>query len=141
MNIYDNRHLHMHVISSDLCSPSLKNKRHYNSFHPKLGFFIHLDDVLSWFEDLPEFPNSSSSQIRRVSATNSLSLLSVSDDWETSRQVPSLLPDRYEPLLKKDLVCWKCGEGARNIPVLKSHLEKEWKEGKREGVKQNAKDK
>jgi hypothetical protein len=43
-------HLHMHIISSDLCSPSLKNKKHYNSFHPKLGFFLHLDDVLEWFD-------------------------------------------------------------------------------------------
>ncbi|CAG7846436.1 SubName: Full=Uncharacterized protein {ECO:0000313/EMBL:CCA66944.1} [Serendipita indica DSM 11827] len=43
-------HLHMHIISSDLCSPSLKNKKHYNSFHPDLGFFIHLNDVLSWLD-------------------------------------------------------------------------------------------
>ena len=44
------RHLHLHVISSDLCSPSLKHKKHYNSFHPTLGFFLHIDEVLSWFE-------------------------------------------------------------------------------------------
>jgi hypothetical protein len=44
------RHLHLHVISSDLCSPSLKQKKHYNSFHPTLGFFLHIDEVLSWFE-------------------------------------------------------------------------------------------
>ena len=43
-------HLHLHVISSDLCSPTLKHKKHYNSFHPRLGFFLHMDDVLSWFE-------------------------------------------------------------------------------------------
>ncbi|KAJ3505558.1 hypothetical protein NLJ89_g7351 [Agrocybe chaxingu] len=42
-------HLHLHVISADLCSERMKNKKHYNSFHPKLGFFLHLDDVLSWF--------------------------------------------------------------------------------------------
>lgn len=44
------RHLHLHVISADLCSPAMKVKKHYNSFHPKLGFFIPLDDVLSWFD-------------------------------------------------------------------------------------------
>lgn len=43
-------HVHLHVLSSDLCSPSLKKKQHYNSFRPDLGFFLHLADVLSWFE-------------------------------------------------------------------------------------------
>ena len=28
----------------------VKTKKHMNSFHPKLGFFIHLDDVISWLE-------------------------------------------------------------------------------------------
>ena len=27
----------------------MKSKKHLNSFHPKLGFFLHLDEVLSWF--------------------------------------------------------------------------------------------
>lgn len=44
-------HIHLHVISEDLCAPGLKTKKHYNSFHPKLGFFLHIDDVLSWFDD------------------------------------------------------------------------------------------
>lgn len=44
------RHLHLHIISSDLCGDGLKKPRHYNSFHPKLGYFLHLDDVLEWFE-------------------------------------------------------------------------------------------
>jgi hypothetical protein len=62
------RQVHLHVISSDLISPKLKNKkyarflrfedfsltassgRHYNSFHPKLGFFLHLEDVLEQVE-------------------------------------------------------------------------------------------
>ncbi|KAJ3810646.1 HIT-like domain-containing protein [Lentinula aff. lateritia] len=48
-------HLHLHVISSDLCSERLKNKKHYNSFHPKLGFFLHIDDVLSWFDSEPSY--------------------------------------------------------------------------------------
>ena len=46
-------HVHLHIISSDLMSDCLKNKKHYNSFHPSHGFFLHLDDVLSWFE-LPD---------------------------------------------------------------------------------------
>jgi len=28
----------------------MKTKKHYNSFHPKHGFFLHVDQVLSWFE-------------------------------------------------------------------------------------------
>jgi len=43
--------LHLHVISSDLCSQGLRQKKHYNSFHPKLGFFLHIDEVLSWFDE------------------------------------------------------------------------------------------
>ncbi len=38
--------LHLHVISSDLMSPSLKTKKHYQSFHPTHGFFIPLTDVI-----------------------------------------------------------------------------------------------
>ena len=28
----------------------IKSKKHLNSFHPKHGFFLHIDEVLSWFE-------------------------------------------------------------------------------------------
>ena len=28
----------------------MKVKKHYNSFHPTLGFFLHLHDVMSWFD-------------------------------------------------------------------------------------------
>ncbi|ORY89390.1 hypothetical protein BCR35DRAFT_317308 [Leucosporidium creatinivorum] len=44
------RHVHMHVISSDMISDRLKNKKHYNSFHPTLGLFLHYDDVLEQCE-------------------------------------------------------------------------------------------
>ncbi|KAG8807915.1 hypothetical protein FRC17_004206 [Serendipita sp. 399] len=91
-------HLHMHIISSDLVSPSLKNKKHYNSFHPKLGFFLHLDDVLEWF-----------------------------DGDESYYQSMSRLPSsKYEPLLKEDLKCWRCYASQKNIPTLKDHLQFEW---------------
>lgn len=33
----------------------MKVKKHYNSFHPKLGFFQHLDEVLSWFDAEPGY--------------------------------------------------------------------------------------
>ncbi|KAG6376373.1 hypothetical protein JVT61DRAFT_2358 [Boletus reticuloceps] len=49
------RHLHLHILSNDLCSERMKHKKHYNSFHPKLGFFLHLHDVLSWFDEEPSY--------------------------------------------------------------------------------------
>ena len=45
------RHLHLHVISADLTAPALKTKRHYNSFSPRVGFFVPLEEVRAWFGD------------------------------------------------------------------------------------------
>ncbi|EIW85063.1 HIT-like protein [Coniophora puteana RWD-64-598 SS2] len=101
-------HIHLHVISSDLCSPKLKNKKHYNSFHPKLGFFLHLEEVLSWFEEEPKY-------------------------FATKKR---LKPSEYEPLLKESLVCWRCDRILPNMPTLKNHLQEEWdKEAKRAAEK------
>ncbi|GAA5869743.1 hypothetical protein JCM3774_003838 [Rhodotorula dairenensis] len=44
------RHVHLHVISTDFLSPKLKNKKHWNSFHPTLGYFLHLSDVIAAVE-------------------------------------------------------------------------------------------
>jgi aprataxin len=38
--------VHVHVISDDLVSDRLKNKKHYQSFHPTQGFWLDLDHVL-----------------------------------------------------------------------------------------------
>ena len=38
-------HLHLHVVSMDLVSDRLKHKKHFISFHPKLGFALQLDAV------------------------------------------------------------------------------------------------
>lgn len=43
------RHTHLHIISADFRGEYMRSKKHLNSFHPTLGFFIHLDEVLSWF--------------------------------------------------------------------------------------------
>ncbi|KAG1768385.1 HIT-like domain-containing protein [Suillus occidentalis] len=91
-------HLHLHVLSADLCAPRMKLKKHYNSFHPKLGFFIHLSDVLSWFD-------ADSSYYKTIS---------------------QLKKGEYEPLLKEDLSCWKCDHNFSNMPKLKSHLQEEF---------------
>lgn len=49
------RHMHLHVISADLTAPAMKKKKHYNSFHPKLGFFLHLEDIVSLFDAEPSY--------------------------------------------------------------------------------------
>ncbi|KAF7305119.1 HIT domain-containing protein [Mycena kentingensis (nom. inval.)] len=92
-------HLHLHVISDDFISDRLKVKKHYNSFHPTLGFFLPISDVLSWFD-------------------------TDSDSYFSS--MTSLDPKSYDPLLKEDLICWRCDTRCKNMPALKSHLQEEW---------------
>ncbi|KAF9532911.1 hypothetical protein CPB83DRAFT_806534 [Crepidotus variabilis] len=92
-------HLHLHVLSADLCSEKLKVKKHYNSFHPKLGFFLHLDEVLSWLDAAPSFFDA---------------------------KVKDLKPSNYEPVLKEALVCFHCNREIKNVPTLKDHLQEEW---------------
>nr|GAT58734.1 predicted protein [Mycena chlorophos] len=91
-------HLHLHVISNDFISDRLKVKKHYNSFHPSLGFFLPITDVLEWFDAEPSC-------------------------YATMAQ---LKPKQYEPILKEDLVCWRCDKTMKNMPTLKAHLQEEW---------------
>ncbi|PWN53460.1 hypothetical protein IE53DRAFT_384027 [Violaceomyces palustris] len=41
-------HVHLHIISNDLVSEKLKNKKHYNSFRPDLGFWLPFEEVESY---------------------------------------------------------------------------------------------
>ena len=50
---YPFSHLHLHVISSDF--RFLDKGKQYNKYHPKLGFFLHINEVLSWFKDDTSF--------------------------------------------------------------------------------------
>ncbi|KAG9042628.1 hypothetical protein FS837_010612 [Tulasnella sp. UAMH 9824] len=88
-------HVHLHVISSDYVSPSLKTKKHWNSFSPKLGFFLELKDVLEWFQ-LPD---------------------------DAFKKRASLPESRYESLLKSDMQCWRCDTDLKTVPKLKEHLQ------------------
>ncbi|KLO13511.1 HIT-like protein [Schizopora paradoxa] len=49
-------HIHLHVISNDFHADGLKTRKHINSFtpNPEVGYFLKLDDVLEWFEAVPE---------------------------------------------------------------------------------------
>jgi hypothetical protein len=40
--------------------------------------------------------------------------------------VARLAPKKYELRLKDALVCFRCGETARNMPALKNHLQQEF---------------
>ncbi|KAG0696498.1 HIT-like domain-containing protein [Suillus ampliporus] len=92
-------HLHLHVLSADLYSPKMKLKKHYNSFHPGLGFFLHLKDVLSWFDAEPWY----------------------------YRRMAKLDRSQYELLLKdNDLCCWRCDRALGSMPKLKAHLKDEF---------------
>lgn len=47
-----------------------------------------------------------------------------------------LKKSQYEPLLKDELLCWRCGHIFKNIPTLKAHLQEEWdKDAKTEKAK------
>jgi aprataxin len=123
------RHIHLHVISSDLCSPSLKHKKHYNSFHPKLGFFLHVNEVLSWFDAKPSFFDS----VRNFVFTpppSSIHLRLGTDrfirELSTFQMAATLKDSKYEALLKENLVCWRCHSEFKNFPQLKAHLQGEW---------------
>lgn len=102
-------HLHMHIIASDLFSGTMKNKKHYNSFHPTRGFFLHLEDVLSWFTSTPSY-------------------------FDSMKKLPA---SKYEPLLKEDLFCWQCDKPFSTIPKLKEHLKHDWELAAK--IKDNAK--
>ncbi|KAG2129595.1 hypothetical protein DEU56DRAFT_493054 [Suillus clintonianus] len=92
-------HLHLHVLSADLFSPKMKLKKHYNSFYPSLGFFLHLKDVLSWFDAEPSY----------------------------YRRMIKLDASQYQPLLKDgDLCCWRCDRALGSMPKLKAHLQEEF---------------
>ncbi|KAK7693437.1 hypothetical protein QCA50_003005 [Cerrena zonata] len=91
-------HLHLHVLSADLCSPAMKIKKHYNSFHPKVGFFQSIDEILSWFAAEPSYFST----------------------------ISELKKSQYEPLLKEDLECFRCECSIKNMPLLKTHLQEEW---------------
>jgi aprataxin len=43
-------HLHLHVISSDLCGADMEEFLQYNGFRPGIRLFLPIDQVLAWFD-------------------------------------------------------------------------------------------
>jgi len=137
------RHVHVHVISADLCSPAMKTKKHYNSFNPKHGFFLHLNDVLSWFDAEPSYYKTVRSHLytpHPISCKQNIDRGVIDSSGDLFAflitQMSKLKKSQYEPLLKDDLVCWRCGHSFKNMPTLKAHLQEEWdQEAKAEKAK------
>ncbi|KAI0721055.1 hypothetical protein C8T65DRAFT_735544 [Cerioporus squamosus] len=94
------QHVHLHIMSMDFNGGYIKSKKHLNSFHPKLGFFLHLDDVLSWFE--PD----------------------VEPTWFAMKS--DIDRKEYEKLLKEDMTCPHCDKAIKTIPKMKDHLRSAW---------------
>lgn len=95
----------------------MKTKKHYNSFRPKLGFFLHIDDVLSWFDS-----------DRTESSYKSVSLYAVELRYcikltNHLLQLIRLDEASYEKKLKEPLECFRCGQELKNMPLLKTHLQ------------------
>ncbi|WVF70890.1 hypothetical protein IAT40_005685 [Kwoniella sp. CBS 6097] len=103
------KHIHLHVISDDRIGSGLKKKHHHNSFRPDLGFFVPIMEVQRWIED-------DSNMQERVDALSGA-----------------------ERLLHTPLTCHKCDEFMANMPKLKTHLEKHFKEEKEAALKYIAK--
>ncbi|KAI8998605.1 HIT-like domain-containing protein [Trametes punicea] len=89
-------HLHLHVMSTDFLGIWYKKKKHVNSFHPRLGFFLHLDEVIRWFD--PD----------------------IEPTWFAMKT--SIDKKEYEALLARDPLCPHCDEQYRAVPKLRTHL-------------------
>ncbi|TXT13543.1 hypothetical protein VHUM_00910 [Vanrija humicola] len=122
------RHVHLHVLSNDLVSPSLRTKKHYNSFRPDHGFFITLDEVETWCADQDKGVAERQAGVSELSVAGTSSAigprLSRSRETCTDTGYQQMLHSR-ERLLRDPLVCFKCHAEFRNMPSLKEHLEAE----------------
>jgi aprataxin len=110
----------LHVISSDLISPSLKTKRHYNTFSPRAEFFLPLASVRAWFDDEHQLAKVCMFFFSFLLTPLSLPFV------HRVKVVADLAPKKYELRLKDALVCFRCGKPAKNMPALKNHLQEEF---------------
>ncbi|KAL7283420.1 hypothetical protein ACG7TL_002850 [Trametes sanguinea] len=106
------RHVHMHVISTDFLGQYYKKKKHANSFHPRMGFFIHIDEVIRWYD--PD----------------------IEPTWFAMKT--AIDKDEYNKILARDPLCPHCDEQYRTIPKLKKHLMDVFKKAKAAASERNA---
>ncbi|GAA5916658.1 DNA 5'-adenosine monophosphate hydrolase [Sporobolomyces salmoneus] len=91
------KHVHLHVISSDMISDRLKNKKHWNSFHPELGFFLHLSDVIAGVES-KTFALKSTPQYESILKQD---LKSIYPPYKTFKNLPELKKHLIEEFEKQ----------------------------------------
>lgn len=96
--------------------------RHYNSFHPTLGFFLHLDDVISQVESGNISCVSFSRIIRRPHSRRKL----IVRFRRTARRQTNKSAKEYEQIFKLPLTSHYTGAEYKTIPKLKEHLEAEF---------------
>ncbi len=100
--------LHIHIISDDMESETMKNKKHWNSF--TTSFFVELDFVMNLLRDHAQAPDASRQTF--------LDLLPFDNRHLYDHE-------KLEALLKDELRCNKCNVEFRTIPQLKGHLQRQ----------------
>ncbi len=100
--------LHIHVISDDMESETMKNKKHWNSF--TTSFFVELDFVMNLLRDHAQAYDASRQTFLDLLPYDNRHLY---DD------------EQLEALLKEELRCHKCKVEFRTIPQLKGHLQRQ----------------
>ncbi|CDO69517.1 hypothetical protein BN946_scf184785.g22 [Trametes cinnabarina] len=98
------RHVHLHVISGDFQGYYYKKKKHANSFHPRMGFFLNIDEVIRWFD-----PDIEPTYFAMKTAIDE---------------------DEYAAILKRDPLCPHCDGQFKTVVKLKRHLTNVFKEMK-----------
>ena len=119
-------HFHVHFISRDLHSPALKNKKHYNSF--QAPFFVGLER----FWNRTEAGRNGQTEFEEHDMEPAERQRREQERREELRESVETRMREAPEYLKRDLVCWKCGEGFGNrFAALKEHLEGEFERWKR----------
>lgn len=104
------QHLHMHVISTDFDSPTLKTQRHWNSFHTELfiphqGKSEHICIVLHFY-------------LNYVSEFSTELIARITEEGEIMRLDYRII----DQLRRTPLKCHRCSARLNKISNLKWHL-------------------
>lgn len=102
--------LHLHVISTDFNSPTLKTKRHWNSFHTKLFIPHHGKSIFIVKNTLKKTKNGKNfilELVKRISG---------------GEKIKKLDSKKVDELRRTPLLCHRCTTKASTIQSLKAHL-------------------
>ena len=105
----------------------MKLNRHNNMFNPTLECLIPLEDIVSWFDAVPEFYKSVRPLLLPTILFWILIIHHYTHPYLTRAQVVRLPPEKYTPLLEEGMQCTRCNAGFATMPALKAYLEAEFK--------------